>query len=332
MARSEGQKLKLLCLAQILAEQTDDQNTMTAQDLIKALAARGIKAERKSIYTDIELLRQFGMDIEINKGKTPGYFVASRDFELPELKLLVDAVTSSRFITGKKSRTLIKKLSALTSKPQAHQLDRQVFITGRAKTFNEAVYYTIDTIHTAINESKKISFKYFSYDIKKERIYRKSGEPYIRTPVALCWSEDNYYLITYYPKQDDSFAHFRVDRMSEARILDEARDGFDKEEFSVAGHAKRMFGMYTGETTQAKLAFDNSLVSIVLDHFGGDIRLSDNGDGRFTISVEISESPVFFGWIFQLGKQAEILAPESLRQAMRKLLKEAAGNYTGQHK
>jgi predicted DNA-binding transcriptional regulator YafY len=323
MPRLSNQKLKPLYLARILLERTDESNVLTATELIAALNAYGIESGRKAIYDDLEALQLFGLDVTLRHGKDGGYFIASRDFELPELKLLVDAVQSSRFITSKKSGELIGKLSKLTSEPQAKQLKRQVYVSGRAKTLNKTVYYAIDAIHTAINENMKISFKYFDYTVGKRREYRKNGEPYVRTPVALCWSDDNYYLITYLPgRGNDPFAQYRIDRMSDVKTLDESADVFDRDSFDIAEHAKRLFGMYSGETVKATIAFDKSLVGVVLDHFGNDTSLVSIDRNRFYTEVEVSESPVFLSWVFQFGKKAEILKPEALREAMRGLISE----------
>ena len=226
MASSQNQRMKLLYLMRILMERTDEQNPMTIADMASALAAYGIKAERKSLYSDIDILRQFGMDIEILREKTFGYYIAQRQFELPELKLLVDAVQSSHFISKRKSEELIKKLSTLTSKEQAKLLRRQVYVADRAKTINETVYYSIDQIHYAINEDRKITFKYFDYDVNKKQVFRKQGKLYSATPVTLCWNKDKYYLITY-SGYFDNFTHYRVDRMSNVNVLDEKGDKFD---------------------------------------------------------------------------------------------------------
>jgi predicted DNA-binding transcriptional regulator YafY len=328
MPRSSNQKLKPLYLARILLERTDENNVLTAPQLIDALAAYGIPATRKSIYDDIEALQQFGLDVILKSGQRGGYFIGERDFELPELKLLVDAVQSSRLITEKKSGELIKKLSKLTSDAQAKQLKRQVYVAGRAKTLNEAVYYSIDAIHAAINDKKKISFSYFEYNIKKRRVYRKNGEAYIRTPIAMCWNDDNYYLVTYSPKFDDPFAAYRVDRMESVTVIDEDAEKHDPKKFSIVEYAKQKFGMYSGVVVNAHLAFDNSLVSVVLDHFGSETRLHDYGRGRFTINADVSTSPVFLGWIFQFGDKAEILAPDSLRESMRKEIAKIGALYS----
>jgi predicted DNA-binding transcriptional regulator YafY len=327
MPRSSNQKLKPLYLARILLERTDENNVLTAQGLIGALAAYGVPADRKSVYDDIDALRQFGLDVELRKGKGGGYFVAKRGFELPELKLLVDAALSSRFITVKKSRELIDKLSKLTSEAQAKELRRQVYVAGRVKALNETVYYSVDAIHAAINESRKISFKYFEYDVRKKRVYRKNGEAYVRTPIALCWNDENYSLITYNPKYEECFATYRVDRMVGVTALDEAADALDRADFSVSEYVKRAFGMYGGETLTARLVFDDSLVSVVLDHFGSGAQLEDLGGGRFCVEAEVSASPVFFGLMVQFGARAEIMEPQSLRTAMRNFLAEVGGQY-----
>jgi predicted DNA-binding transcriptional regulator YafY len=264
--------------------------------------------------------------VETVRGKSTGYYIASREFELPELKLLVDAVQSSRFITEKKSEALIRKLSSLTSAAQAKELRRQVYVAGRAKTMNETVYYSIDQIHAAINGGGKITFRYFDYDAKKRRVYRKDGERYKTTPVTLCRNDDNYYLIAYSAKHD-GLTHYRVDRMSEVTAPDEDADAFDRRKFSVAEHIRRVFGMYSGEPVRATLIFDNSLVSVVLDHFGKDVTFSDAKDGRFELHADVSVSPVFLAWMFQFGERAEIKAPDSLIAAMRELIEANARKY-----
>ena len=321
MARSSKQKLKPLYIAKILFEQTDENNTMNAQSIIEALSRYDIPADRKSIYDDIESLRTFGYDIILIPGKGGGYYIASREFELPELKLLVDAVESSRLITSKKSRELIKKLSKLTSNAQAKHLNRQVHLSHRSKALNEAVYYNIDAIHSAINFGNQISFKYFNYNVRKNRIYRHNEKVYIRTPVAMCWNEDKYYLITYSSKHENPFASYRVDRMVNVEILEVTAEKYNKRTFNVSDYIKQHFGMFSGDIVKAKLSFDESLVSVVLDYFGSDVHLIDTGDGRFTVNADVSGSNVFFGWICQFGDKAEILEPKNFRNSMNNLIK-----------
>jgi len=311
----------------ILLEKTDEQNPMTISEIISDLAGYDIKAERKAIYTDLELLRQFGLDIETRRDKTTSYYIAERQFELPELKLLVDAVQSSRFVTEKKSDELIAKLSSLTSAQQAKHLKRQVYVAGRAKSFNEMSYYSVDAIHAAIIDAKKITFKYFDYSVRKKRVFRKDGSLYTVTPITLCWDSDKYYLIAYSAEHDE-LRHYRVDRMSDAAVLSEDADTFDTNKFSVADHMKRVFGMYGGEIVRATLSFDSSLVSVVLDYFGSDTKLTAKSKDRFEVTVDVSVSPVFLAWIFQFGNRAIIKAPDSLITAMQELLDANAHNYT----
>jgi len=316
-------------IARILMERTDEENAMTAQGIADALEAYGIPANRKSVYNDIEALRQFGVDIVHRNGKCGGYFVASRDFDLPELKLLVDAVQSSRLVAGSKCGDLIGKLTKLASAAQAKQLRRQVYVGGCAKSLNETVYYAIDAIHAAINAGKKISFKYFDYNTKMQRTYRKGGKPYVRTPIALCWNEDKYYLLTYCPDFEDPCATYRVDRMENVEATSEDACQYDRSSFNVAEYIRKTFGMYSGETVSARLAFHESLVCVVLDQFGNGAAMTEIGGGRFAVNVEVSASPVFLGWMFQLGDKAEILAPESLRAAMRGMIESGRGVYCG---
>lgn len=326
MSSSPNQKMKLLYLMKILLERTDETHMLTIADMIAALAEYDIRAERKSLYSDMELLRGFGLNVEMHKAKTVGYYIGARQFELAELKLLVDAVQSSRFITAKKSNELIKKLATLSSIHQAKELKRQVFIADRPKPINESIYYNVDAIHAAINEHRKIRFKYFDYDVKKKRVYRKSGELYCYTPMALCWNDDKYYLICYTEKYDD-FTHYRVDRMSDVSVCEETGDKINRKEFNVSEHTKRVFGMYSGELVTATLRFDHSLVNAVLDRFGTDIPLHKKGDA-IEISAEVSNSPVFLSWVFQFGDKAEIVAPDSLRNSMAALIVENAQTYS----
>lgn len=325
MPTNPNQKMKLLYLMKILQEYTDEEHEMTVQEMLSALSKYDIAAERKSIYSDIESLQLYGLDIVKRQSKQFGYYLASRQFELPELKLLVDAVNSSRFITHKKSGELIKKLSSLASVHQSKQLSRQVVTASRPKAINESVYYNIDAIHTAINSGLKISFKYFDYSVNKTRVYRRDGEPYLQTPLALCWNDDKYYLICYSAKYD-SFVHFRVDRMSNVGVCDEKADVIDKKRFNVPEHIKQVFGMYGGEVVKAKLRFDKELINAVLDRFGAEIRFVPYGD-QFEINVEVSQSTVFLSWIVQFGDKAEIVSPESLRGSMRELLQKLGGMY-----
>ena len=225
MPRSSNQKLKLLYLLKILSEETDEQHYMNARELIARLGQYGIRAERKSVYDDLERLQEFGYDIIHTKtGEGSGYYLGGREFELAELKLLVDVVQASRFITLKKSRQLIHKLERLAGRNEAACLQRQVYVAGRVKTENESIYYNVDSIHNAITENKKIMFQYFQWNLKKEMELRHNGEMYHISPWGLSWNDENYYLVGY-DSEDQMIKHYRVDKMLKIRMSDEPREG-----------------------------------------------------------------------------------------------------------
>jgi len=317
MAKTTGQKLKILYLLKILRDQTDESHPLTVNELISRLAVYGVTAERKTIYDDIEALRQYGVDIVMTKGKAYGYYIGAREFELPELKLLADAVQSSKFITEKKSRELIKKLQGLVSAHEALKLRRQVFMQDRVKNMNESIYYSVDTLHQAIAGGNKITFKYFDYNIYKERVFRRDGGRYTVSPAALSWNDEHYYLIGY-SEDREGLSHYRVDRMSNVRILNEktdARAGAPGD-FNPAVYAKRVFGMYGGEEAEVRLRFSNSMASAVIDRFGKDAAMIYDDDEHFIVKARVALSPVFFAWLFQFGELCEVMAPESLRESL----------------
>ncbi len=323
--KSPQQKLKLLYLMRILLENTDEEHSMTVQDMIDSLASYGISAERKSIYDDIECLQLFGLDICTVKSKSYSYFVGSREFELPELKLLVDSVQSSKFITHKKSTELIGKIEKLTSKQNAGKLERQVFVTNRVKTYNEQIYYNVDRIHDAIAADKKITFRYFDFNISKEKIYRKDGNGYLESPVSLTWDDENYYLITYKEKYN-SFAHYRVDKMDGIEITQEPRSEIP-EQFDLSSYTKSVFSMFGGEETAVTVEFDNKLVGVVFDRFGVDIPVIKSGEERFTCTVKVAVSPQFFSWVMGFGNRAKIISPQSVVDEQKKLLDDICKAY-----
>ncbi|MBQ7039189.1 MAG: WYL domain-containing protein, partial [Clostridia bacterium] len=268
----------------------------------------GISAERKAIYDDIESLCFFGADI-ISAGKK-GWYIGSRDFELAELKLLVDCVQANRFITEKKSGALIKKLEGLTSKNLAQALHRQVYITNRPKNLNEKIYYNIDTLHDAINSGKQISFRYFSYSSDKKRVYKRDGALYTAHPYSLIVSEENYYLVAYY-EQREKITNFRVDRMEDITICEQKVKPSDQS-FNMAEYSKKTFNMFTGEQKTVTILCENRYMNAVIDKFGEKISAIPYDENHFTFKVEVSVSPTFFSWIFMFEGGMKILAPESV--------------------
>lgn len=325
MAKNRNQKLKLLYLLKILTEKTDENHPISMPNIIAELDRYGISAERKSLYDDLEALEIYGADICSVKGKNSGYFLASRDFELPELKLLVDSVQASKFITKKKSMELISKLEKLASTHEASHLRRQVFVTNRVKAVNEAIYYVVDRIYDAISQNKKISFRYFEWTVDKEKRYRKDGERYIETPITLSWDDENYYLITYKEKYK-GFTHYRVDKMTDLEILGEVRE-MPEESFDPADYAKKVFGMFGGEETAVEVKFKNSLAGVVIDRFGDEVFMRKLDSEWFVARFKVAISPQFFSWIMSFGNRAEILAPYDVRQKMCELLKELTDMY-----
>ncbi len=315
MAKSENQKLRLLYVLQMLNEYTDEEHALGTPEIVKKLDALDIKAERKTIYNDIECLRDYGVDVLQKKSRTDGgYYLASRDFELAELKLLVDAVQASKFMTEKKSRELIKKLEKLVSRHQAGQLQRQVFVSGRVKTANERIYYNVDTIYKAIDENVKITFVYLEWNEKKELVPRKGGEIYEVSPWALIWEDENYYLAAYDTKAG-IIKHYRVDKMGQVTLTKEAREGRDEiEKRNPAEYTKQTFGMYGGEEKNVTLRIESGLIGVIMDRFGKETDIRKHADGTVTARIKVVVSRQFFGWLAGLGSGAGIASPEEVKE------------------
>lgn len=319
MARGTNQKFKLYRLAQIMMDRTDEDHYITMPEIMEELAKYDITAERKSIYNDLKDLYELGIEVEgEQRGNRYYYHVVSRLFELPELKLLVDAIQSSKFITERKTNVLIRKLEKLISRYDATKLQRQVFVSGRIKTMNESIYYTVDAIHEAISENKKIAFQYFQWNEKKEMILRHDGDYYRISPWGLTWEEENYYMVGY-DSTADKIKHYRVDKMLRIRVLDEKREG--KEYFhqaDMAEYTKKSFGMYGGKEETVKLLVDNRLAGVMIDRFGKDIMIIPYDHDHFTININVRISGPFLGWVFSLGEGVKILSPGEVVDLMRK--------------
>lgn len=327
MPKSENQKLKLLYLLKILTEQTDEQHPMPMAVLLEKLKAEDISAERKSVYNDINCLMDFGVDIGFDTSRgNGGYYLASRDFELPECKLLVDAVSASRFITKSKSEQLIRKIEKLTSRYEAVQLQRQVYTSGQIKNENESIYYHVDAIHTAIHENRQISFPYLEWNLLKKLVPRKGGKLYRISPWSLMWNDENYYLIGY-DAEAGMLKHFRVDKMGSIEMLELRREGEEIfKKCDLSAYSAKTFGMYGGEETMVTLSFPNSLVGVVLDRFGKDVSLQKLSEDRFAVHVKVMVSRQFYGWLAGIGKDVKVTAPESVRDGYRCYLKEILEN------
>lgn len=329
MPKSTNQKLKLLYIIKILSEQTDEEHCMGTAALIEELAKYDIKAERKSIYDDINQLIDFGYDIILVKSRVNGgYYLASREFELAELKLLVEVVQSSKFLTVKKSKELIGKIEKLASKADAKQLQRQVYVANRIKTANESIYYIVDDIHKAILDNDQISFQYLEWNLEKQLVPRKDGKEYQVSPWALTCKEENYYLIAH-DKEEDKIKHFRVDKMGSIRILTgKKREGGELfKSFDIADYANKTFGMFGGKEETVTLQFENHLIGVVLDRFGKEASVRKRDDGHFSVRVTVAVSGQFFGWLTGLGQGACLLAPADVVEQYRDYLRTVMQNY-----
>ena len=327
MPKSFQQKMKILYLMRAFLERTDERHPMTVKDIMAYLEDFGIRVERKTIYDDIETLRVFGMDIENRRERPSGFYLADRNFELAELKLLVDAVQSSRFITAGKSRQLIQKLESLTSIYQAKELQRQVIVETRVKTLNEGIYYNIDEIHKAISREKQISFQYYEWTVSKEMRLKKDGERYRISPWHMIWKDENYYLIGL-DEKSGIVKHYRVDKMLKITVEEAGRNGAEIfENFDAAKFAAGTFGMFGGREERVSLEFENRLVGVVLDHFGQEIMIIGKDENHSGTHVHVNVSSQFFGWLAGLGSGITIVSPENVRREYRDFLKKALENY-----
>ena len=316
-----------------MLEKTDENHPLTITEIKDLLAGCGIQTERKALYNDLEILESFGLDICRTRTTTVRYFVGSRDFEVAELKLLVDAIQSSKFITHSKSLKLIKKLEGLVSENDGRQLQREVVVTNRVKTPNEQIYYNVDEIHTAISANKMIAFRYMQWQVDfsgRQKIVKKArrdGADYVVSPWALCWDDENYYLVAFDSKEN-RIKHFRVDKMENIRLLKNARDGEEIfEKFNLAHYAKSVFSMFGGEEREVKLSVDNDLIGVIVDRFGSDIYIIKETDHTFIVHVTVVLSPQFYAWVFGLGKKVRILSPKKAVDGYKDKISEIAEQY-----
>lgn len=320
MARSEGQKLKLLYLLDYLQHNTDEDHPVQAAQLLEHLAGKGIRAERKSLYDDIRALEDYGIGICRKRGRSGGYYVERRDFELPELKLLVDAVLSSRFLTPRQSMTLIRKLAALSSAHEGELLRRQIVLSGRPKTESEEGFRNIDLLQEAIAANSQVSFRYFDWGVDRQKHFRP--REYTASPYALLWDDENYYLIAH--SERHGLTHYRVDKMADIRPTGAPRTVTDEtRSFDPAAYSREVFGMYRGRRQRIKLRFENALAGVVIDRFGRDVMLIPEDGDHFVLTTEISLSPNFMGWLTSFAGRATILFPPAAVEEYRDFCRRA---------
>ncbi len=322
MPRNSNQKLKLLVLADIFRNETNEEHPISLTQIIEMLEYYGIEAERKSIYTDIEALCNYGLDImKTGVSRNTAYYLSGGDFEIHELKLLADAVACSRFITEKKSRELIAKLGTLTDRYDAGELKRSVIVSDRVKNGNEQIYYNVDAIEEAIRRKKKIRFLYFDYDRKKVKNYHNNKQYSEVSPYALCWKDENYYLVGYYDKYE-AVSNFRVDKIEKVEIIEDEKRVEQPKDFSLSEYTKKRFGMFSGDDRRVTLKVHNSLSGVIFDRFGrNNTTVTILDDDWFSVNQPVTVSPVFFSWVMQFGDKMEITEPEDVRNDFKKHLR-----------
>ena len=318
MPKQEGQKSKLLALLRIFEQQTDENHLLNVPQLVELLEAQGIRCERKSVYSDIEALGALGYDIKLRRGRGGGYFLASRTFDLAELKLLVDAVQSSRVISKSTSDKLIKKLEGLTSHYEGSQLQRQVYVDGRPKSANKELPYSVDALFSAINKGRMVQFR-----------YKKVGRPETRTisPWQMVWENGCYYLIAYQDEKEPAgIRNYRVDRMSSVTVLGDARRGkAEFRQFDLPAYLRKHFNMFGGPEHRVTLRCTADLESAMRDRFGRTPLFVPEEDGAyFHFDVPVCVSPQFYGWVCGFGGKVEVTAPAEVRQGLREIAKTLA--------
>ena len=325
MPKSDNQKLKILYIMDYLNRNSSEDHPVQATELINMLDKKhNISCERKTIYSDISALQEYGMDIIKRPGKNGGYYVASRNFELPELKLLIDAVQSSKYLTEKKSQELIEKLCKLCNEQEAALMRRNVVVSGRVKNMNESIYYNIDGIQDAIEKNVKISFRYFDWDIGGKRAYRE--REYLASPYGLCQDNENCYLLAY--SERHGITSYRVDRMVGIQLTDEKRTPCPElTGKALYEHANRRFQMYSGDTVTVKMRFHRSLINVVMDRFSKDTMLIPDGVEHFTFTVPVAVSPIFLSWVIGFGSKAKILYPASVVEQYKALCQDVLNQY-----
>ena len=327
MAKSDNQKLKMMYIRKMLEEKSDYRHPLSMQDILAGLEAHDIKAERKSIYSDMEMLERFGMDIKYTREQPSGYYLADRDFELPELKLLVDAVQSSKFITESKSRELIKKIEGLTSIHDGYKLQRHVLVANRVKSMNSSCLINVDMIHQAMLENVKVTFQYAEWTVEKKLEPKKNGKRYEISPWALTWNDENYYMIGY-DSEKKMVKHYRVDKMLKMDVTSRMRDGKEAfKNFDIAQFNKQTFGMFAGEKQDLAIICSNKLIGVIFDRFGTDIPVIPVDDKQCRVRVKVNVSDQFFGWLCGLGTNVKIVEPASVAEDYRKYIKAIAKMY-----
>ena len=328
MEKTYNQKLKLLYLVEIFEKYTDEDNSLTVKKIISLLQDKEISVERKTLYKDIELLENYGYDIVVKKeGKENSYFLATRNFELAEVKMLIDVIQASKFLTVKKAHHLIGKLKTLVSKNEANKIQRQIYSYEANKYINETIYTNIDAIHNAIANNKIITYNYWQWDSDKKMKNRHNNKLYTASPFALVWNDENYYLVAY-DNESEKIKNYRVDKMRNVQITNIDRKGHEQfKEENIASYSKKIFSMYGGKLEKVTLQFTENMIGVIVDRFGAEVKIHKLANNMYEVNVEVMCSDHFLGWILSLGGGVKIINPENVKEQMRNLLKKSLDLY-----
>ena len=321
-------RIKLMKIWEILRQETDEDNPMPTSVLMKKLDEMGIHCDRRTIYADIKLLNDCGYEVLCNKSQKNEYYVVDRSFDLPELRILLDAVQAASFITERKTKEFVDKIADLAGSRRSEVIKQNIVAFNTTKNTNEAIYYSVNEIALAINAKKKVEFTYFDYDANHKKVYRKDGKVYTVNPFATIFSDDNYYLVCY----DDKYlsvTHYRIDRMDKVKMLDEDVKPLPSDHalHDLKKHKKSVFGMYNGETEKVKFVIEKNLIDVVYDKFGKDLKLMSFGDDKYTFTAEVKVSPIFFGWCCAFGERLKVVAPDSVIERIKEHVKTITNMY-----
>lgn len=316
MAKGKNQKVKLIKILEILRKKSDESHPMATNTLAKKLKEEGVDVERKTLYDDIACLNECGYEIMTIKTNANHYYIEDRTFSVAEIKILLDAINAAKFVTDKKTSELTTKIASLAGEHKGEVLKRNALSFGNAKHTNEKIYYNVDTINQAIEDKKKLKFKYFHYDIGGERVYSKEGEVYEVIPVALCYADDNYYLITFSEKYND-LAHYRVDRMDVVEESENTFDNIKEKRKDIEEYNRRVFSMFGGKEVSVTMKCDNSIIDAIVDKFGEKTMMSKYDENSFTFSAVVAVSPTFFSWCFTFGDKIQIVSPKEVVNEMK---------------
>lgn len=314
-------KSRILEIFKFLWENTDENHPATVKDINDSLEKHSLSADRKTIYKDIDTLIDYGVDIVVNRLRSNEYYIGDRIFELSELKMLVDQVQSAKFISRKKSKELIEKISKFAGKEQKAILGRELYVSDRVKMTNEQIYYIIDGIQRAMEENKKISFQYSEYLPNKKKVAKHNGQVYTLSPYGLMWNEDNYYVVGY-SERHGKIVNFRVDRIMQPVVITKDDIIERPRDFDMSEYCTKVFSMYMGEEAEVELLVENSLMDSIIDKFGEDVRTELVDKDHFKVIQKVSLSRTFYAWVFTFQGDIKIIKPERAAKEFNKMLKQ----------